>query len=79
MVPRRFQAMADAVRSVDAVISADSMPAHMAEYFGSPVFVVSPVPNAYWLPLSCLTTDRWVLFNQLDEQADRLSRFLLSR
>jgi hypothetical protein len=77
-VPRRFEAMVQAVRSVGTVISADSMPAHMAEYFDCPVFVVSPVPNHHWLPLSCLATGRWALFDDLGARADLLHRLLLS-
>jgi len=64
ILPRRFDAMACAVRSVDAIISADSMPAHMAEYFGKPVFVVSPKPNKYWLPLSSFLNNHWALFDE---------------
>ena len=77
-VQRRFEAMVQAVRSVGTVISADSMPAHMAEYFGCPVFVVSPVPNHYWLPISCLVTGRWALFDNLGARADLLHRLVLS-
>ncbi len=61
-VPRSFAAMADAVQSVSSVISADSMPAHLAEYFGVPVFVASPVDNRYWLPLSAFQLRRWGTF-----------------
>lgn len=75
-LPRRFGAVAEAIRGVDAVISADSMPAHMAEYFGRPVFVVSPVVNQYWLPLSCLAEQRWSLFAGVNTAPDALRRFL---
>jgi hypothetical protein len=75
-LPRRFASMANAVRSVDAVISADSLPAHMAEYFNRPVFVVSPKPNPYWLPLSCLSEHWWALFDESGATEDSLSRFL---
>jgi hypothetical protein len=76
ILPRRFDAMASAVRSMDAVITADSMPAHMAEYFGKPVFVVSPVPNEYWLPLSCIASSRWALFDEPFATSSRLHSFL---
>jgi hypothetical protein len=76
VLPRRFDAMARAVQSVDAVISADSMPAHMAEYFDKPVFVVSPVANTYWLPLSCIADVRWALFDELNVTSGSLQRFL---
>ena len=72
LVPRRFSAMAQAVRSVDVVISADSMPAHMAEYFDRPVFVLSPVANPYWLPLSCFVSKRWSLFDDTSTPPEAL-------
>lgn len=75
-VPRRFAAMAEAVQQVSAVISADSMPAHMAEYFGRPVFVATPVPNEYWLPLSSFNEHRWACFGDLDHGDSALSPFL---
>ena len=50
VVPRQFQAMIDAISGAGAVISADSMPAHIAEFVGRGAFVISPVANRYWLP-----------------------------
>ena len=76
IVPRTFAAMADAVRSSTFVVSADSMPAHLAEYFGQPVFVVSPVDNRYWLPLSCLVSNRWSTFADAGRGCSTFDRFL---
>ena len=76
IVPRCFDSMKDAVCSMDAVISADSMPAHMAEYYGRPVFVLTPVRNDYWLPLSCFNTGRWMLFNEFTSVSSKLKVFL---
>lgn len=75
VVPRSFDAMRDAVDHCDFVISADSMPAHLAEFLGRPVFVVSPVPNAYWLPLSSFVSGDWVLFGDVAHIDDRLATF----
>lgn len=77
-VSRNFSAMAQAVKQVDAVISADSMPAHLAEYFGVPVFVVTPRPNRYWLPLSAFDNNYWCCFNDLTAKNNSLSLFLSS-
>lgn len=74
-IARNFGAMINAVSSVDAVISADSLPAHLAEYLERPVFVVSPVQNQYWLPHTSFLLQRWVLFDEL-EASDRLAAFL---
>ena len=77
-VPRRFAAMVAAVRSVSAVVSADSMPAHLAEYFDLPVFVVSPVDNAYWLPLSSYRHGQWSLFCDAARTRRALDQFIAS-
>ncbi|ALS59541.1 hypothetical protein AT302_07025 [Pandoraea norimbergensis] len=76
VVPRRFSAMLQAVGSVDRVVSADSMPAHLAEFVARPVFVASPVTNTYWLPLSSLEHDRWALFGELALLEARLNAFV---
>lgn len=76
IVPRRFSSMADAVQMVSAVISADSMPAHMAEYYGQPVYVVTPTPNDYWLPLSSFKLGRWACFERTYTSESSLSDFI---
>ena len=50
MVPRDFGAMRAAIDRADAVISPDSMTAHLAEHCAKPVLVVTPVPKFYWMP-----------------------------
>lgn len=57
-----FDALIDRVRDFDIIISADSLPAHLAEYFEKPVFVISPVNNNYWLPKSAFLNGRFSLF-----------------
>lgn len=74
IVPRSFPAMIAAVGACGIVLSADSMPAHVAENRGIPVFVLSPVDNRYWLPLSAFTANRWALFS--DDVAARTGQFL---
>lgn len=76
IIPRSFAAMSNAVCSKDLVISADSMPAHMSEYFQKPVFVVSPVSNEYWLPLSSFIKEFWGLFDENFGESPRLDSFL---
>jgi hypothetical protein len=58
-----FDALVESIRNFDLIISADSLPAHLAEYFGLPVFVFSPIPNHYWLPKSAYVHNRFSLFN----------------
>lgn len=62
IVQRSFTALRDAIASVDLVISADSLPAHLAERAGRGVFVFTPRPNPFWMPPSVLRHDRWSLF-----------------
>ena len=74
-VPRDFASLIAAVRGAGRVVSADSMPAHMAEYVGRPVFVYSPVPNRYWLPRSSYAGGWEALFSD-EGHAARLAEFL---
>lgn len=76
VVPRRFAALADALASHAAVISADSLPAHLAEYRGTPVFVVAPHPNVYWLPARAFADGSWGVFDDPAGTRCRLERFL---
>ena len=75
-IPRTFQSLAYAIRSVDYVISADSLPAHLGEYFTRPVFVALADPNEYWLPHRCFTHNRWGIFNNRANFSSSLDRFL---
>ena len=75
-ISRNFQSLAAAIRSVDFVISADSLPAHLGEYFIRPVFVALPGPNEYWLPYACFTNRHWGIFDNRSEFCSSLDRFL---
>jgi hypothetical protein len=77
IVPRRFDAMLSAVAGVGHVVSADSMPAHMAEYLGRPVFVLSPIDNRFWLPGSSFNGNLWRLFDDCESSGTWLGGFLL--
>lgn len=56
-----LSALIDAVRSAEAIVTADSMPAHLGAYFMQPTFVFTPVPKASWpqLPTSVLQPGAW--------------------
>ena len=73
---RRFDALKEGIESVAAVISADSLPAHLAEYHGRAAFVASPVKNDYYLPPRAFAAGHWGLFSDLTELDGRLARFL---
>jgi hypothetical protein len=75
-IPRDFNSLAAAIRSVDCVISADSLPAHLADYLGRPVFVAAPFANEYWLPNGCYIAQRWGLFSNPAAFCVALDRFL---
>jgi ADP-heptose:LPS heptosyltransferase len=76
VIPRRFDAFADALAGYAAVISGDSLPAHLAEYRGTPAFVASPVHNRYWLPKRAFLGEHWGLIHERAELMVRLRRFL---
>lgn len=61
-VPRNFGELVAAVKNSDLVISADSLPGHLSEFLGIPVFVSTPSPNPYWLPQSAYLTNGWATF-----------------
>lgn len=63
VVPRSFAAMRDAVAACDVVVSADSLPAHLAEMVDRTVFVFTPEPNEFWMPASAWQHRRWSLFD----------------
>jgi hypothetical protein len=75
-ISRNFASLASAIDSVDSVISSDSLPAHLAEYFGRPVFVASPFPNQYWLPYGSFTKGHWGIFGNTTEFSASLDKFL---
>jgi hypothetical protein len=79
VLPRRFDAMWETLATYAAVVSADSFPAHLAEYQGTPVFVVSPHANEYWLPGSAWRHGAWGTFGAPDALAERLRSFLTNR
>lgn len=76
IIQRRFDALADALTGYAAVISADSLPAHLAEYRATPAFIASPIENRYWLPRRAFQGDHWGLFTDHDQMMTRLQRFL---
>jgi hypothetical protein len=75
-VPRDPREMMDTIQGLDAVISADSMAAHSAEFFGIPVFVLTRQPNPYWLPLSAYRAGWTALFNDDFKTQSTLHKFL---
>lgn len=77
IIPRSFASLIEALGSVDKIISADSLPAHLGEYLLRPVFVATPAPNEYWLPHRCFQGKRWGNFNHRTEFSAALDRFLV--
>jgi hypothetical protein len=64
-IPREFEFLINSIKSADLLISADSLPAHLAAFFDIPVFVFTPTPNwsNYWLPKSAYNTIGMASFN----------------
>jgi ADP-heptose:LPS heptosyltransferase len=74
-IPRNFESLAAAIKSVDCVLSADSLPAHLAEYFDRPTFVALPAANEYWMPFGCFVEKRWGVFADRHEFYIALDEF----
>ncbi|QHL90225.1 hypothetical protein GVO57_04465 [Sphingomonas changnyeongensis] len=64
VMPRQFTALRAAIAGVDFVVSADSLPAHLAESLCIDSFVITPRPNEFWMPRSVFDHRRWGLFNE---------------
>lgn len=79
IVPRTFSALIDAVRGADIVISADSVAAHLAEYYGLPTFVLTPQFNCYWLPPHAFKDDASATFGDLSPLSSWLQNFVTGR
>lgn len=60
-----FDQLTAQVNKADSLVSADSLPAHLAEYIGTPVFVFTPTPNDYWMPLSSYNGCYFSVFSSL--------------
>ncbi|WP_068322669.1 hypothetical protein [Polynucleobacter yangtzensis] len=68
IIPRKFSSLIDSIKSADLVISADSLPAHLSEFFLKPVFVFTPVPkwSIYWLPKSAFNSNGMSSFEDIN-------------
>lgn len=60
-----FNNLVDLIKAADGVVSADSLPAHIAEHLKVPVFVCNPTPNDYWLPYSAYQLGWHACFDNL--------------
>lgn len=77
-IPRSFTSLIETILSASMVFSADSLSAHLAEYYQIPVFVCTPTPNIYWLPRSAFESRAWALFSEIDDTNISLERFISS-
>lgn len=60
-----LSALVRAVREAEVIVSADSLPGHLAEYFKRPVFILTPHDNEPLMPLSVLLEKRWGRFDTM--------------
>ncbi len=74
-IERSFVALSEEIKTCDLVITADSLPGHLADYLDVPAYVLSPIRKEYWLPRSCFTQNAWSLFD--DEHA--FAKWIASR
>ena len=71
-----FNNVIDSINSSIACISADSVPAHLSNYYRVPVFVCTKVNNIKYLPLSSYRLGHWSTFDEIESSPFRLLSFL---
>jgi len=71
-IERNFTALLDSIRGSALVVSADSLPAHVADYFRIPTHVISPKENEFWLPTGVFRQAAWSLFGDAAAFSDWL-------
>jgi len=69
-----FDKLVDAINHYDVIISSDSLPAHISELVGKPIFVLSPIENKYWLPRSSFDFSWYSTFDDLNKLYDFLDQ-----
>ena len=76
ILPRNFSNIIKVIKKSSALVSADSLPAHIGEYFDIPTFVLSPIENRYWLPLSTMHQGFWSEFDDFKKKVKIYEIFL---
>ena len=71
-----FEVLSKTIKSAKMVISSDSLPAHLAEFHDTPVFVFNNFPNVYWLPFSSYELQSWSLINDFYFFDQWLNRYI---
>ena len=64
IIPQSFGELTRAISCCDLLVSADSLPAHLGEFFGKPTFVMTPLENTYWLPLRAFLSGAYATFKE---------------
>ncbi len=70
-----FDETVAAINSHDVVVSSDSLPGHIAEYFQAPVFVFTPFRKDYWMPGSTFLRGGFGLFDDPGSLGRWLDKF----
>lgn len=74
-----FNDLRETIQNSCALISADSLSAHLANFISKPVFVTSRYKqSAYWLPSNSLENSFWGIFDEPEIIMQNLERFLAS-
>lgn len=63
IIPRNFNSIANEISQANAIISADSLAAHLGNFYEKKTFVFTPVPNEYWLPSQAFQDASWACFD----------------
>ena len=74
---RSFSALREVIEQSHAVVSSDSLGAHLATYVGRPVFISSPYDKTrFWLPPNTASNEYWGLFSESMKMIGAFDRFL---
>lgn len=75
-LPRSFHNLIAVIRESDLVVTADSLPSHLGEYFKIPQFIFAPTPKDYMLPQSAYESKGWTTFDKPQRFSHWLDTYL---
>ena len=78
VLSKDFKTLINIIRAHKRIISADSLPAHLSQYFNIPVFVLTPKSNHYWLPIDSFNNGRYCIFSDISTQQNQATDKLIN-
>ena len=66
-IEKSFSALIDVIQKSKSVISCDSLPGHLSNFIGTPIFSILPSSNKYWLPYASYMNDWFLTFEEMKD------------